>query len=359
MQRSPGVTASAVVVIIGGVFTLFAGVATLLGSLFLSKATLPDRLPPHLGTFVAAEAVFIFGFGGWGLASGIGLLHRKQWARISLLIFAGILVFISLPAALLMAFIPLPTGDDPNLPANFAPILRVSLSLFYALFAVLGIFWLYFFNKRSIKLQFIAGAPLRASAVPSLLAPLGPAVSFPQRDPFQQARPLSITLIAWFLLIGSALAPLGLITNHFLFPSMQMPLCFLGFFLFGPTATVILIAWMALQAAAAFAMLKLKPSGLFTTIALQCFGVLNLLLILTPANRARFQQFMQSMLDSMNAHTPYPVSFTFPLWLGVAVSLPAFATILFFLITRRHAFLAASRQFPSARPERTRYSIGV
>jgi hypothetical protein len=265
---------------------------------------------------------------------------------------AGILVFISLPATLLMAFIPLPTADDPNLPANFAPVVRVALSLFYALFAALGIFWLYFFNKRSIKLQFIADAPSTASAVPSPLAPLGPAVSFAQRDPLQQARPLSITIIAWFLLIGSSLAPLGLITNHFLFPGMQMPLCFLGFFLFGPTATVILIAWMALQAAAAFATLKLKPWGLFTTIALQCFGILNLLLILTPANRARFQQLMQSMLDSMSARTPYSVPFTFPLWLAYAASIPTFAAILFFLITRRHAFLAASRQFASA-PSRT------
>jgi hypothetical protein len=144
MPRSVGITVSAVVVIIGSAFTILGGAMMVLGSLVLSKPSTAANVPANLGFFVVIEAVMFSGFGGWGLAAGIGLINLKQWARISMLVFAAILVFISLPAAVILVVIPFPNTNDPNLPSNFMPIMRTGMVLFYAMFAALGCFWLYF-----------------------------------------------------------------------------------------------------------------------------------------------------------------------------------------------------------------------
>src|SRR5256884_3355611 len=120
-------------------------------SAFLSKANPASAVPLNLASIVVIDSVLLSGFGGRGLASGIGLIYLKRWARISTLIFAGFLVCISLPAAAVIALIPLPNAYDPNLPSNFMSVMRIGMSVFYGMFAALGAFWLYFFNTRSAK----------------------------------------------------------------------------------------------------------------------------------------------------------------------------------------------------------------
>jgi len=335
MPRSVGITVSAVVVIIGSAFTILGGAMMVLGSLFLSKSSPAANVPANLEFFVVIEAVMFSGFGGWGLAAGIGLINLKQWARISMLVFAAILVFISLPAAVLLAVIPFPSANDPNLPSNFMPIMRTGMVLFYAMFAALGCFWLYFFNKQSVKAQFQVKQPALESAAGTPIAAPGAS----------RARPLSITIIGWFLLIGSALAPLGLLFNSAFFSGAQFPLYFLGFFFFGRSASLILIVWITAQIVAAVGLLKLKNWGLLATIGLQCLTVVNsALLVGIPANRARFQQIMEAMIASINSRMPQPVSFVFPIWIGFASSMPIVFVILWFLITRRHAFTSPGQE---------------
>lgn len=305
-----------------------------LGSALLSRSSAAANLPMNSGVFLAAEAVLSFGFGGWGLASGIGLLYLKRWARISTLVFAGFLVCISLPAAALILLIPLPNSHDPSLPFNFMSVTRIAMALFYGVFAVLGGCWLYFFNKRSVKVQFEE----RPSTLESAAQIPAPAVS-------QGARPLSTTIIGWFLLITAALAPLGLLFNRAFFPGTQLPFYFLGFFFFGWGAYMAFSIWMAAQIVAAVGLLKLKNWGLFATIGLQGLAAVNAaLLMLIPGHRARFQQVMETTIASMNARLPQPAPFVYPVWIGFAMALPVTLVILWFLITRRQAFSSAAEE---------------
>ena len=340
MQRSAGVTTSAVVVIVGSAFTILCGAMLLLGSAFISKSSSAANVPVNLGSILIVEAIAVFALGGWGLATGIGLLYLKHWARVSLLIYAGILVFFSLPAAVLMAFIPLPLPTDPNLPPNFASLMRVGMGLFYGAFAALGGFWLYFFNKRIVKVQFQAVQRIPESAAGDSF--LGSAIPAPVTT--QPARPLSITIIGWFLLLSSALSPLFVLINPVMFSGARFPLYFLGFFLFGRSAYLIFFPWMAAQVVAAAGLLKLKRWGLFATIGLQSLVVVNGTLLLSiPGHRARFQQIMETMMATMNARMPQPApQYDFPVWLGFAASFPMVLVILWFLITRRGAFTSAA-----------------
>lgn len=225
------------------------------------------------------------------------------------------------------------------MPQNFATLIRAAMAIFYATLSGLGGFWLYFFNKASVKAQFremqLAGQEMpHALQAEAAARPL-------------TGRPLSISIIGWFLLISSALAPLSLLYSQSLFPGLPIPLCFLGFFFFGRSASVIFLTWVAVQIVAAVGLLRLKNWGRVATIALQCLGLANVsLLVLVPTNRTRFQNVMESLAASMNARMPQPAPFVFPMWMGLAAGLPVVAVILWFLITRKQAFVSAGRELP-------------
>lgn len=188
------------------------------------------------------------------------------------------------------------------------------------------------FEQRSSAPESAAGDLFLAAQIP------GPTVS-------QRTRPLSITIIGWFLLVGSALAPLGLLFNRAFFPGTQVPAYVLGFFVFGWGAYLAFILWMAAQIVAAGGLLRLKNWGLFATVGLQCLAAVNAaLLMVIPGHRARLQQVMETMMASMNARLPQPGPFTYPAWVGVAIAFPATLVILWFLITRRRAFSSAAEE---------------
>jgi uncharacterized membrane protein (DUF2068 family) len=339
MPRSVGITVSAVVVLIGSALTIFFGAMMVLASAFLLKLRPAGNVPAISSYVVLAEAAMFLGFGAWGLATGIGLIKLKQWGRISTLVYAGILVVISLPAAVVVAVIPLRKPSDPNLPSNFMAVVHVGLAIFYGVFAGLGVYWLYFFNRRNVKAQFQGRQPAVEQAASDL--PSGSPVN--AQNAGHRTRPLSITIIGWYLLAGSALAPLFLSFYSTFFPDVQFPLCFLGFFFFGRSADLILIAWAVAQMAAAVGLLKLKNWGLFATIGLQCLAVINVvLLVAIPSNRARFQHLMETMIASMSPRMSQPIPLVIPMWAGMGSSLPIIFVILWFLVTRRQAFTTAA-----------------
>jgi hypothetical protein len=335
MARSAGITVSAVVVFIGSALTVLFGAVAVLGSLLLNSRLIPNA-PPHLGYIVIVEALFACAFGGWGIASGVGLIQTKEWARTSMIVFAAILMLFSLPAALILAFIQLPVPKDPNVPSDFATAVRVVIVLFYGLLAALAGFWLFFFNTRSVKAQFHHKQAV-VEATPAHLHAETPSANL--GAPIH-ARPLSITIIGWFLVIGSACGPLSLLYSHAVFRTVPLPLCFFGFFVFGRIAASIFLAWVIMQIIAAIGLLRLRNWARLATIALQCLGVLNMvLLVAVPGNRARFQHMMDSAMASINLQMPQQVSSSFPAWIGMIASLPIFLVILWFLITQKKAFV--------------------
>jgi hypothetical protein len=296
MPRSTAITVSAVLVIICSAFTIVSGAVLALGSAFVSNSGATAKIPRNFGYILVVEALVVLGFGAWGLASGVGLLHTKQSARISLLIFAAILVFICLPAAVVIAVVPFPNTHDSNLGPNFLPMLRFGMSLFYAVFAALGGFWLYFFNKQGVKAEFRR----QQLAVESLAPAWSLGTPIAVHSGSDGGRPISITIIGWFLLVGAACTPLGLLFVHGVFSGVQFPLFFLGFFFFGRSASIILVVWMAAQLVAAAGLLKLKNWGRLSTIGLQCLALANAALMAgIPANRLRFQQLMETMVATM------------------------------------------------------------
>jgi len=328
MPRSGGVTFSAALVFIGSAFALLCGVFAVLGGLLASQRALAAD-PAGFHSILIIEAVFWFGFGGWGIASGIGLIKTRQWARISMVVFACLLLFVSLPTVAIMAFAPLPKESELNLPPGFMTIVRAIVVVWFGLTAALGGFWLYFFNRKSVKAQFQAAPP----AALGMAAGVPPAVESPSR------RPLSIAIIGWYLLITSALSPLFVLFFGRFFPQRSMPLAFLGHIYFGRVATLILVATAVVQVVAAIGLLKLKNWGRLVTIGLQLLTILNSVLIFgPPASRARFQQVMDTMVPSGDPQMAHAFTSSFPAWIGALTAGAVVLVVLWFLFAERKAF---------------------
>src|SRR5690349_17492856 len=81
MPRSSGVTASAGVVIAGSGFTFLLGAMMLLGSAVMPKSTQAANVPIDVGSILIGQAIFVFAFAGWGLATGVGLLLSEAMGQ--------------------------------------------------------------------------------------------------------------------------------------------------------------------------------------------------------------------------------------------------------------------------------------
>ena len=147
-----------------------------------------------------------------GTSTGIAIFLRRRWARISILVFAGLLAVTYTGAMLFILSVQL-LAVVQNRPSEMAGWVVVG---FTGVLAAMGVWWLGLFNRSSSKAYFDSQAPLH-----------------------ERARPLSISVTAWCLLIGAAF----MITSAVL----RSPAMLFGFILTGWVALVVYGALAAVQ----------------------------------------------------------------------------------------------------------------
>jgi uncharacterized membrane protein YvlD (DUF360 family) len=326
MKRPAGVTISAVLVFIGAGLTLLCA-----GFMLLGFAVMPaDNMPAFTRDAGFIMSIFMLGFAAWGIATGINLLHLREWARISMIVFSGLLLVMAVPGLLMMLVMPLPTPPVPAVPNGEAipPLehlmtaVRIGMAVFYALLALLGGWWIYFFNTRPIKEHF-RGAGLGTTAstwAPTALAPTD--------VPGAPKRPVSITIIAYLALVGACMFPVLNI--------LHLPLTFLGFFFTGGKAALIVSGYMSVQLVMAYGLLKLEKWGRGLAIYYFNFAIFNSIIsVILPGSQARYEEATAAMQSSMGLP---PTPFQFPIWFSLVFSLPMIAIQLWFVVTRKQAF---------------------
>jgi hypothetical protein len=321
MNRSVGVTVTAVIVLFGSGLTLLAGVMMLFAS--SSDLPIPENQVHFLKYFMVFLALVLFAAAAWGIASGTGLMRLREWARISMLVFSALLLFVCIPGLLMFLFMPFPppgTAPSPELTKEMLAATRIFMAVLYGILAALGGWWIYFFNKRSTKDQFLK------VRIPGLEGMPGGEVISPY------ARPLSITLIAWWLLISGFIGVLGL--------SVNPPVFFLGYFFKGTYASMLMLALALVQSLIGFGLLKLRPWG--RTLAIYYFQFLifnSLTMVLIPGTQARFEQAMSEMLSDMQGTLGTPPSpMHVPIWFGVIFAVPLLSLLLWIVVSRKDVF---------------------
>jgi hypothetical protein len=180
-KRSASVTAAAVVAILGGLFLLLCCSVAFFAFLLVKLPGPASELPPFVRTAMLATQGFMMCLSLFGIATGIGLIYLRNWARVSILIWGGMAVFfggIGIPIAFLMPFPATPNA--PDLPAESMQAVRWIFLAIYAMPLLIGVWWLILFNRKTVKAQFRGTT---SSADPALLQ--------------KPACPLPISVLAW------------------------------------------------------------------------------------------------------------------------------------------------------------------
>jgi hypothetical protein len=303
-ESLPTVTAAGVVAII------FSALGVLLGLLVEVSMVVAPRLrtsegvpgvPP--GTFAAVEIFWLFGIAVavFGFFAGIGVLRRHNWARITMLVWGGIMAVlsaISIPVILLV-FNSLPSTLPNGAEAGpFMGFLKVFMIFFYGIPLGIGIWWLVLFTRPRVAAAFTS--PTSLAAHPQPMDATGFPLPGPEVRPSfssKAACPLPLMILASFLIFSAACTVLAV-----LFPMTgSMPFFLFGHFFSGITAKLLLGLLGAIAGIAGVGILKLKPLGFHTALVLQSVLFLNGIL---SAMNPRFLAAVQEAMQRADAENP-------------------------------------------------------
>lgn len=294
-KKTGGITASAVLALLGSLLTFgFCALMALSFSIAGSRGQLPAAA--RLGLIVAIGMFAVFGV--WGTTTSIGLFRLRNWARISIVVFAVLLAFVGLLAAPFMMLIPPP----PNVPPSYNTV-RIVIAVFYGLLGLLGVFWVYYFCRRATRDVFGAVTVTQSGG-----------------------RPLSISIIGWWFLVCGVVSVL--------FSPLRIPITLFAWIVTGWGAAASYVIFGVLYATCGYGLLKLWPAARQAAIVLLCFGLVNgAVFFALPGGDARMEALMSRY--RFGAEAPPMPHFT-PLIVipsAIAVAVP-----LWFLIRKKSAF---------------------
>jgi hypothetical protein len=284
---------------VGSLFTLLLA-ALSIGSLFM-ETTKPQ--PPNSAQFVIVSAVMITLLGALGIWTAVGLFRMRSWARTSIVIFAGFLAATSLFSLLLTMAIPIP----PEFSAGTGQIFRRVMAGMFGIPLAIAVWWLVQFNTQSTKAAFASPIDEDASMTP-----------------------LSITIIGWLTLFGSA--------SSLLFVLLRVPAFLFGASFTGWSAGAIYLLFAALSVYIGKGLLDLREQARIVAIGWFAFGFIHLSFVtLVPSVRER----LFAVQRTLEANQPNPIPLDQGMMMNVILGFSALLAVaaIWFLIRNRAAFV--------------------
>jgi hypothetical protein len=150
MTDTAGIIFSVVIVFVIGLITLLFGVQTMFVA--ISSPNAAGLTLGYFGPLTIQASVALIAFGGWGIASGFGIVKTREWARKSMLAFGAISFVIAVVGTLKLLLDPY--AGITSLEGIYMGDHRVEMMVFFAWLAILGAFWLYFFSSKNVKARF-------------------------------------------------------------------------------------------------------------------------------------------------------------------------------------------------------------
>jgi hypothetical protein len=336
VKRSGGVTAAGVMLIVAGAMVSLSAFFAALGAVVIQ--TTGVKTPEPAFARLLTDAVAVLAIAIWGIVTGVGLLRLRRWAWYCALIISGLLVADAARELIgARKFIRATTGVPTVSAGNFVAFEYIGLAVATLVPLALGVWWLIAFLRPSARAQFAPGATLDAALPPrGFVPPLASTVaSTSPRLQLSYRRPVSITVIAVFLLAGAAAFPMFLF-----YPASWRVTALFGVVLTGRAVLVVLATYSALGILLGTGLLLLKPWARMAAIV---YGVA---ITVNVAVSMRAQMRAIQMLQSAMGMPVLPgngaqmfermmhVSMTIGVVFGAAVNFVA----LYFLVTRRAAF---------------------
>ena len=303
-----------------GGLSIAGSLATLvLGGLMLFSMTLAPPPPrpaappfPMAAIGIAMASIFAL-FSGWGIWTAIAIFRRRGWARISILIFAVLLTFMGVSAGLAVLVVQLPA--QPNVTQSTMNAIRWGMAGFYGMLAAIGVWWLVLFNLRSTKEYFVQEA---TSAPP--------------------ARPLSVSLIGWYLLISSLFLAVPAV--------VRLPTFVFGSVVTGWAGAAVYTVFAVAQVFLGAGLLRLRERARVGAIVYFCVMALNSVVTWAlPGYEAKVQLMFREMPKLFPAGAP--AQMPQPMWVFMLMGIAFLAIPVWFLVRRRAAFVKVADAPPS------------
>jgi len=281
-KPSVAVLISGILAILGSAFAIL-GIAFTLVTLYLIPLPATAPVTPSFVKSIATLSMLIFlGIAVFGVFTGVGVIRLKNWARISILIFSGLTVFLG--GAILFFLVATPLPVNPTGPQLNPGALKAIVLLVYGIPVLIGIWWLVLFNLRGSKAQF--------AATPSETSPGISSVP---------SCPLPVQIIAVFYLF-SLLSVIVIPLLH-----LPIPAVIFGHALYGLAGKALFVLTGLVFVIGAIGLLKLKKWSYPLVLGIQGFWLFSgVVTIFSPT----YPRLMQEMLSQMHfpEDTPFPYS---------------------------------------------------
>lgn len=303
-QSLPSVTIAGVVAIALSLFGILVSLIGAISMLLLPQLSAGARVTPMpAGARAISEMVMVvmFATAVFGIFVGVGVIRRRNWARISILVWGGLMAIFCL-AIVGFSLVIFSSGMGINLPnasgADSGQIMlftKIIMVIFYGTPAMIGIWWLVLFTRSRVA---------QAFTFPLLTVPALDAAGFPQvpvsASAAQQkphACPVPLVILAGFLIVGAVFMALLL----FVPMPADMPYFLFGhpFYGAGPRMMVILLG--AASGIAGIGILKLKVWALYGEVGLQVVGLANCVATVLSPN---YMRVMRTAMASMAGQNP-------------------------------------------------------
>jgi hypothetical protein len=322
-RASGSIVAAGIFAILGGVFALLFGVCGLFlfsFSKFPPGPAYPDFMRPIFPVFW----IFLIGCALFVITVGIQAIRLRNWARISMLIIAGCLLFfgvIGIGVIFLTIFVAVPTD-----PLVSKTVLAFVLAITYGIPIAIALWWLILLTRSSVIAQFHS-----ADTNAEVQTPAASAFGFTK-----SSCPLPVKIVGWYL------ASFVLVLPLLPFFTRRFPVFFFGHMLHGPAAVFVLILYFALLFIPGFGLLLLKRWSYPLVITGQLLVVANgLYSVFSPS----YLDAMRSMLAETNLPALSPTAeqmLGYTRFFNLLALLLPLAILITLVIARRDFYAAAT-----------------
>jgi hypothetical protein len=305
-KSHPAVTAAGIVAILFGAFGVLGAVLVEISMLAVSRIASADKgIPfPEVARKMASVIwLFLFLLAIFAIFVGANILRRRNWARISILIWGGLMAvfsFISLIFTLLVmgeVAKSLPNAADA---APFMAVFKWVLAVIYLIPLGVGIWWLVLFTRKSVADDF---NPLLARLHPGKTLDVS---GFPQEPPAAPSYvpggptcPLPLLIIAGLDIFSGASMLTILVIPYSLLSSI--PVFLFGHAFYGGISLVFLTLLGVVYAVCGVGIIKLKPWALDPLI--WCKAIFTLSGLVTFLN-PHFIPMMKEAITKMMPKIP-------------------------------------------------------
>jgi hypothetical protein len=308
-KRWIAIRVSAALAIAGSVGTLLLAVLIVFGFFIVAQGPMQES-PVLFQALIVAVAVFLAGMAVWGMLTGVGIFRRREWARISIVVVAAVMTIMCGSGTLTILFIPFP--ETARTSPELMTAVRWSIAATYAAMTAVGIWWLVLFNRRSTQAYFAGAGGGQDSA-----------------------RPLSISVIAWYLLAGSLFTALAAV--------LRFPALVFGVVVGGWGALAVYTLYTAAQIYLGTGLLQLQDRARLWSIVYFAAVALNgVIFLVLPDFTGRLREIRSSYPRFM--HTQPELPHFSAVWPFLPVVILLVSVPIWFLVRRRSAFTSLQAQ---------------